>query len=418
MARSAAARQGLLRDPDMARYLAARIVSLTGSAVTLVALPVLVYGLTGSATWTSMTVVAEALPYLVLGLFAGALADRVDRKRMMVVADLLTAATLATVPVAWWLDMLTASHVLSVALVSRTIYVFFDSANQGAFPSLVPRDRLPAANALVFGSSTAADTIVPIVAGALIVVVSPATIIAVDVLTFVASALLVRSIVRPLSAARQTGASTGLAAVADGTRFIVEHHLVRIMILIGALVAFSAGSFMAVIVVWADRVLGVREGDWRLGVLFGAFGVGSVLGSILVPRAVRIFGVVRAALVVIPVTAVCGLSLAIPASWLGGVIAVTCWAVTYVMIATISVTLRQQVTPEPLMSRVMTAGRMATFGAGYPTGAVAAGMLAERMSTDLAILVCQLSLLLAAVIAWSSPLRTAPKQLAVAQDAT
>lgn len=418
MARSATSGpQRLLSDPDLFRYVAARIVSLSGSAVTFIALPVLIYGITGSATWTSMVVVAEAVPYLALGLWAGALADHVDRRRMMVVADLLSAATLASVPLASWLDMLTAPHVLIAALAARTVFVFFDAANQGALPSLVPRHRLPSANALIFGGSTVAETVVPMAAGALIVVLSPASIIAIDVLTFVASAMLVRSITRPLSGARRPGSSTGLSAVADGTRFIIGHDVVRYMIVIGALVAFSAGSLMAVLVVWADRVLDVREGDWRLGMIYGAWGIGAVVGSMIVPRLVRRVGGVRAALLTLPPAAVSGLALSVPHTWLPGVLAVAMWSVMYIVIATISVTLRQQVTPERLMSRVMTAGRMATFGVGYPLGALLAGLLAANVDVDRAIFICQLALVLAAVLAWSSPLRSAPRNVTIADDA-
>jgi predicted MFS family arabinose efflux permease len=407
-------RARLLSDPDVFRYVAARIVSLTGSAVTFIAMPVLIYGITGSATWTSLVIVAEAVPYLIFGLWAGALADHVDRRRVMVGADLLAALALATVPVAYWFDALTAGHVLIAAFGVRTIFVFFDAANQGALPSLVGRDRLPAANALVFGGSTVAETVVPMAAGALIVVVSPASIIAVDVLTFVASALLIRSITRPLSGARDRVNPLRLTAVAEGTRFILRHPVVRVMIVIGILVAFSAGALMAILVVWADRALGVQEGDWRLGVLFGAWGVGGVIGSILVPRLMHRFGGVRAALVVLPFAALTGVALALAEDWLAGALAIVAWSIAYVAIATISVTLRQQVTPEPLMSRVMTAGRMVTFGLGYPVGALVAGALAGVVETDEALLLSQLSLAVAALIAWSSSLRHAPRRLEVA----
>ncbi|SEE60841.1 MFS transporter [Jiangella alba] len=410
-----ARRERLLSDPDVFRYVAARIVSLTGSAVTFIAMPVLIYGITGSATWTSLVIVAEAVPYLVFGLWAGALADHADRRRMMVGADLMAAIALATVPVAFWFDSLTAVHVLVAAFVVRTIYVFFDAANQGALPTLVGRERLPAANALVAGGSTVAETVVPTLAGALIVVISPASIIAIDVLTFVASALLIRGIVRPLTGARPAQSTLRLSAVAEGTRFILRHEIIRVMIVIGVLVAFSAGSLMAILVVWADRTLGVQEGDWRLGMLFGAWGIGAVVGSILMPRLMRAFGGARAALIVLPFAAASGVTVALAETWLTGALAIAGWSLMYLVIATISVTLRQQVTPERLMSRVMTAGRMATFGVGYPLGAVAAGALAGVFDTDEAVLVCQLSLVLAAIIAWLSPLRSAPKRLDVAE---
>jgi MFS family permease len=407
--------QRLLNDPDLFRYVTARIVSLTGSAVTFIAMPILIYGITKSAAWTSLVIVAEAIPYLIFGLWAGALADHIDRRRVMVRADLFAALTLGSVPVAWWLGVLTATHVLVAAFAARTIFVFFDAANQGALPSLVSRDRIPAANALVFGSSTVAETIVPMVAGALIMVISPASVIAIDVLTFVASAMLIRSIVRPLSGMRRES-SLKLSAVAEGARFIVNHHVVRIMIVIGALVAFSVGSLMAIMVVWADRTLNVREGNWRLGILFGAWGIGAMVGSALVPQLVRRFGSVRAALLTLPPAACTGAALALVHSWLPGVLAIAAWSVMYIAIATISVSLRQQVTPEPLMSRVMTAGRLATFGVGYPIGAFTAGILASHVGIEVAIFVCQLSLALAAVLAWLSPLRSAPKVLPVAED--
>ncbi len=410
-----ARRQRLLSDPDVFRYVAARIVSLTGSAVTFIAMPVLIYGITASATWTSLVVVAEALPYLVFGLVAGAMADHVNRRLMMVGADLLAALSLATVPIAFWFGALTAGHVLVAAFVVGTIYVFFDAANQGALPSLVGRERLPSANALVAGGSTVAETVVPMLAGALIVVISPASIIAIDVLTFVASALLIRSIVRPLSGTRDRESTMRLSAVAEGTRFILRHEIIRVMIVIGVLVAFSAGSLMAILVVWADRSLGIQEGDWRLGLLFGAWGIGAVVGSILMPRLMHRFGGARSALLVLPFAALAGVAVALAESWVSGALAIAGWSLMYLVIATISVTLRQQVTPEPLMSRVMTAGRMATFGVGYPLGAVAAGALAGTVDTDVAVMVCQLSLVVAAIVGWLSPLRTAPRRLEVAE---
>ena len=80
-------------ERDFRRYLAARVLSVTGAVVAAVTMPVLVYQLTGSAGWTSAVAAAEALPYLVFGLLAGALADRLDRRKMMVALDFTVAGT-------------------------------------------------------------------------------------------------------------------------------------------------------------------------------------------------------------------------------------------------------------------------------------------------------------------------------------
>jgi hypothetical protein len=84
---------GLLGEADFRRYLTARLVSVGGTLVTYVVLPVLVYRVTRSSLWTAFVVVAEGLPYLCFGLFAGALADRVDRQRLMVGATPATRSS-------------------------------------------------------------------------------------------------------------------------------------------------------------------------------------------------------------------------------------------------------------------------------------------------------------------------------------
>ena len=88
--------QRLRDDPDFRRYWLGRVASLTGSLVTAVAMPVLVYRISGSPLLTALVTVLEAAPYLLFGLFSGALADRWDRKRVMVLADLVNAALIAS----------------------------------------------------------------------------------------------------------------------------------------------------------------------------------------------------------------------------------------------------------------------------------------------------------------------------------
>ena len=111
---------GRLRDDgDFRRYWVARMASLSGSLVTAVAMPVLVYRLSHSPGLTALTTTLEALPYLVVGLFAGAIGDRLDRKRVMVGADLVNVVVIGSVPVAWWLGVLSVPHVLVAGLLAQ-----------------------------------------------------------------------------------------------------------------------------------------------------------------------------------------------------------------------------------------------------------------------------------------------------------
>src|SRR4051794_26220495 len=124
-------------DPDFRRYWIARVLSVTGSLVTAVALPVLVYRLTGSPVLTALVSALEAAPYLVFGLFAGALSDRWNRRSVMVSADLINALVIGSVPLAHWFGVLSVAHVLVAAFVVQSVFTFFDGANFGALPVLV-----------------------------------------------------------------------------------------------------------------------------------------------------------------------------------------------------------------------------------------------------------------------------------------
>src|SRR3954454_16203199 len=170
-----------LRDDSQFRlFLGSRLISLAGTSVTLVAFPVVVYGISHSPLLTALVAAFEALPYLLLGLPAGALADRFDRRRVMVVSDLANAAVLASIPLAWWLDVLTVPHLMVAAFLVPALFVFFDAADFGAVPALVGRDRIAAANSALWSTSTVVETSVPLVAGAALAVVSGADLIAID----------------------------------------------------------------------------------------------------------------------------------------------------------------------------------------------------------------------------------------------
>ncbi|CAN5700569.1 MFS transporter [soil metagenome] len=404
----------LRSDPDFRRFWTARVVSLAGSAVTYVALPVLVYDLSRSPFLTALVATFEALPYLLIGLVAGALADRLDRRLVMVTADLSSAVVLGSVPVAAWLGALTVPHVLVAAFLSATFFVFFDAANFGAVPSLVGRERIPAANSAIWSAGTLIEIALPAAAGALLAVLSAPTLLLMDAVTFVASALLVRAIAKPLSDPRRRAAGTRRAgaltgAVAEGLRFLWSESTVRAMTVVGAGQSLAGGAFVGQMVVWAERQLGVVAGDWRLGLLFSAWSLGALLATAMMPRLVARSGAARVTLVGLPFSAVLAVMTALAPNWTAGAALLGCWGGAYMLVVVYSITYRQQVTPEPLMSRVNTSGRMLSFGLGFPLGAVLAGAVAEFAGPVGGMLAGTVALFVAAAYAWVSPLRSAAR---------
>jgi MFS family permease len=378
--------------------------------VTYVALPVLVYSMTSSPLITSLVASLEALPYLMFGLPAGALADRFDRKRVMVLTDLVNAVVLASVPLAAWFDVLTVPQILAVAFLVPTLFVFFDAADFGALPTLVGRARIVVANSAVWSASTVVETVVPVAAGALFAVITPSTLLTVDALSYVGSALLIRAIVRPLSGpARAVAARLTWRALAtdvrEGLQFLWGHETVRTMTIVGATQSLCGGAFVGLLVVWADRVLGVSQGDWRLGVVFGSWGIGVLITTLLAPRVVGRFGAARVTLYALPFSLVMSVVVTLTEEWVAASVATAIWGVAYMAVVLNAITYRQQVTPEPLMSRVNTTGRMLSFGLGTPLGALLGGLVAEATGPRGGMLAGSAVLAGGVVVAWTSPLR-------------
>jgi hypothetical protein len=398
----------LRHDPDFLRYWSARVTSLTGSLVTAVAMPVLIYRLTGSAFLTALTTTLEALPYAVFGLVAGAIGDRLDRRRVMVVADAVNALVIGSVPLAWSLGHLTAWHALLAAFVVQTLFTFFDGANFGALPVLVGRDRVAEGNAAIWAAGGVLDLAVPAAVGLALVVLHPAQLLVVDALSFAASMMLVRAIGRPLSGLRERTGRSGAGGLADdvveGVRYLLDHPGVRSMTVIGALQSIAGAAFMGLAVVWCDRVLDIGTSGWRFGLLFSVWGIGGLVASWLVPWALRRTTATRLTLLAMPLSAAAGVAVALSTGWTAAVLGMTVWGVAYQTVLLGSLTYRQQVTPEHLLSRVNTAGRMVSWGIGWPVGATGAGLLAEQVGVRDAMIGVVSTGVLAAIFAWSSPL--------------
>ncbi|WP_211768657.1 MFS transporter [Kutzneria sp. CA-103260] len=377
----------------------ARLISTAGTAVTAVALPVLMYSLTGSAVDTAALTALTAGPYALFGLLAGAVVDRMQRRVVMVCADLVSAALLASIPVASWCHWLTPAQLLIVAGACASVAVWFDAANFGALPSLVSRNDLVRANSAVWSAAMAVQIAAPAVAGVLIATVGAAGSVATDSLSFVSSALLVRAIIRPLNAARDTRQPL-LADIREGLRFLWHQRTVRLFTALGLGQAISAGAVSSLLVVYAYQAFSITGDDDRLGLLFSAGGVGALAATVLLPplarsippRAVTLLGLATG------LGVLCALALA-PVLWLA-LVALGLWGMASILVITNGITVRQLATPERLQGRVNVTGRMLSYGLGEPTGALAAGLLAEATTVRIALLICSIPMGGAVLLAW------------------
>jgi MFS family permease len=267
----------------------------------------------------------------------------------------------------------------------------------------------------VWGFGGVLDLTVPGAVGVALAVIHPADLLAVDALSFAVSALMVRTIRRAMSVPREraAGARRPLGSVRadirEGLGFLWNHPGVRSMTGVGTLQSIAGAGWVALWVPWADRVLHIGTSGWRFGLVFSVWGLGGILASALTPRLLRRSSAARLTLTWIPVSAVAGLLVALSTQWLLAAVLMTIWGVAYQLVIINSLTYRQQVTPEHLLSRVNTAGRMLSWGVGWTLGALVAGGLSTRIGVRPAMISVVSVGLLAAVYGWLSPLRRTPR---------
>ncbi|WP_165436193.1 MFS transporter [Amycolatopsis suaedae] len=395
--------RSLWTDGRFVVFTVARTVSWAGTAITLVALPMLVFQRTGSPALTALLTAAEVLPYLLFGLLAGALADRWSRRAVMVVTSVGQAAVLASVPLADAFGVLGTAHLLVAALCTAAAGVFFDAASFSAIPELVGRDKLAEATGVSSGLSTVISMLGPGVGGVVAASLGPANAIGIDALSYAVAAVLLARL--PLLRAASAPAGRPLRGdIAEGLRYVWRHPLIRPLTLLGIGNSLAAGAVLALLLPAAVEQLGLAADDARIGLLYAAVGAGALLATVVLPR----------------------LSRALPPGWvtLGGLLlswvfllgwvlattfpvalaALALWQASNTLVVLNGILVRQRVTPDELQGRVNTTGRMIAWG-GQPLGAVLGGGLAGVWGTSGA-LVCVGSAALAACLAGlCTPLR-------------
>jgi hypothetical protein len=403
-------RAGALNIPgSFAVFWTARTLSWAGTGISGVVLPVLVYDRTGSPALTSLLAAVEAVPYLAFGLLAGAVADRSGRRGLMVGCDLGCAALMGSIPVAWALGGLTTGLVLLAALGAATAFVFFDAASFGAVPALAGRDGVVGAVSGLSASSAVTSMIAPAAAGGLLAVLAPAQAVIADAASYLASAVLLASIRRPFESPDPAGRPRlAWRDMLEGARFLWQRPLLRAMTLLaGTPVSVSGGAGVGLMVIYAVRALGLTRTDPRIGLLYSAAAAGSAAAALALPRVRRRLRAGRVALVFLALDAAALAWVALAPGFAVALAALACWMFCYSMVTINGITLRQQLTPDRLQSRVNTTARMLGWG-GYPFGALIGGGLADVLPIRVTLLVMCLPVAAAAAAGLRSPLRREP----------
>ena len=258
----------------------AQFISTIGNGLTAIAASILVYRLTGSALSVGMMLLATALPGLFIGLIAGVVVDRFDRKRIMIAASLICAVLSAAIPLVLpfgigWLYALVA--------LSSAVGQLFAPAQASVLPETAPDDELAAANAMMTISQYGALTIGYAGAGLIAARASITWAFYLDALSFAVSALCIMLIrVAPLAANQVTNLTAVARNLRAGLGFVRDTAVLRSLVLMFVPVFISFGFTNALFLPFTTRALGATE--FQYGVLEAAFTVGFVVGSLMLAK--------------------------------------------------------------------------------------------------------------------------------------
>lgn len=394
----------LLRDVAYRRLWTSILISSLGGQVTMLALP-LTAAVLLKATPTQMGVLVamEIAPFVLLSLPAGVWLDRVRKLPVYVAGEAGLALIVASVPLAWWLGMLAMPWMYAVAFVMGCVYVVAGSAAQIVLTQVVPRERLVEAHARNALASSSAEVVGPGFAGALIKAVGAPLALLVDGAMLVASLLILRGIrVHERLAPPKT--THFWRDLRDGVRFV---HGTPLLVAMGIAVgAWQMCHHAAVVVqiLFASRTLGLSESE--IGFSFVALGVGTVLASVFGHRlSARIGPGPCLALGM----AVCGLGWALlamapagPVGRVGFAAMLMCFGVGAVLIFINFLSLRQAVTPAPLLGRMTSTMRWLILLPAGP-GALIGGWLGEHVDLRASLAFAGVGAMLVAAVAWRHP---------------
>lgn len=343
-----------------------------------VALPLAALQLTRSPVLIAGVAVATTLPWLLFALPAGALVDRVDRRRAMLAANAARAALTALLALAAALDLDSIGVLYAVALGIGVAETVHDTAAQSMLPALVPHERLPRANGRLIAVETTANEFAgPPLAGLLVAAGAAVAFSAPAVLwcAAVASLWLVRGSFR----AERRERATVRADITEGLRFLWRHRLLRVLAVMGGVFNFARGAVGAVLmlhVVGPGSAMGLSERGF--GVLLTTMAAGGLVGSLVAERVVRVCGRTRslasavlAGALMAGAPAVTARPVLVGAAFFTGGLAVVVWNV-------IVLSLRQRTTPDRLLGRVTSGSRLLAWGA-LPLGAAAGGVLGQAV---------------------------------------
>jgi MFS family permease len=401
--------RSLWRNRDFVLLWSGQLISTAGTQVTSLALPLLILAVTNSPAQAGIVAACSSLPRFLLALPAGALVDRWDRKRVMIVCDSVQVVAMGSIPIALALGHLSMIQLYLVALSQGTCFVFFWLARLAALPRVVAREQLPAAVA----QNEVAESTVTLLSpplGGVIFSLGRALPFLGDAISYAVSVISLCFIRVPFQAERKPKTETEatprhlVAEMLVGMRWLWRSPLIRFMSFVYAGFALAGGYELGVIVLATAR----GATPLVIGLIFAAGGVGGLLGALIAPRIQRSyrFGQIIPALQWgYPLANI--LFVLAPNPLLMALVEAGSMAVDQVY-DVVWPSYRMALIPDELQGRVTSAYRM-IFSSVGPIGAAFSGILIQRLGAAPELLLAAGFLIIVSVVVMLNPhVRHAP----------
>ena len=382
----------LWRNLDYMLLWSGQTVSTIGTEVSTLAFPLLILALTGSPAQAGFAGALRAFPYLVFSLPAGALIDRWNRKRVMILSDIGRALSMASIPVALVFWHVTILQLYLVSLIEGTLFVFFNLAEVACLPRVVEKEQLPAASAqheVTFGITS---LIGPSLGGALYSMARMLPFLA-DAISYGASVGSLFFIRTKFQEERVKAPRNLWVEIREGLVWLWQQPLIRFMAILTGGFNLLLSGFALIIIVIAQQQ---HASSFTIGLIFAAGGIGAVVGAIFAPAmqkrltfAQAIIGTTVLTAIILPLYAIA------PNVFFLGVITVFAYGIGPIY-NVVQFSYRLALIPDKLQGRVNSVFRLIAFG-GQPLGLASTGLLIQTVGVIQAILVCAAGMALFAV---------------------
>ncbi|MFL5758176.1 MAG: MFS transporter [Thermomicrobiales bacterium] len=400
---------GLWTHKDFVRLWSAESISLFGSLITRTALAfAAILTLHANAFQIALLGIAEMAPAFLLSLFAGAWVDRLPRRPIMIVSDLVRAVLLMTVPIAALFDALRIEHLYVIAGLTSIFSVFFDLAYQAYLPSLVHSEELVEGNSKLAASAAVSETAAFSLGGWLVEIMTAPGAIVIDAVSFLASAYFIHRIESPETAPKPKAERQHIRVeITDGIRMLSREPVLRSLAVSNLMLQFGYRVNGVVYLLFVTRELGFKPG--ALGLIFAVGGISSLAGSIFAQRFTLWLGIGPAMIAGLVLT---GAGQGLIALATGVSVLTVIMLVAQQVIADSGATvyiidelsLRQAIAPATSLGRINGSMRVLEFGAML-IGALLGGWLGSAVGLRFTVIFASTSMALGAVWLACTPVR-------------